>query len=768
MATIQSQIELIDAFSAPMMDIIYAANMGVSAMEEMQHTMNESVDPSGIQAMRNYLDQATASVTALEAQYEDVQDPIRQNTREQSRFNHEIDEAVYSAGDLKNMLAGTVGAFAGMAGVRKGFSFIQDCTEAFDTQLNSETQLISVLGNMLDSDYVAQFELETTADTTGAISDIAAIQNSVDSVSVPVSAETKALTSAFDTITEKASEIQGRGIYGDEVMIAAAAEFSTYFTDTNAITTMMDTLANYAIGMENGVSEVDTSTMVDYATNLGKIMSGAYDAMTKKGFKFSDAQKAIIEGEATREQIASVLGEEYADMSSDMQAAATITQIIDEAWAGLYENMSNTPKGKIIQLIHDFGDMEETIGGRLYPYILLFVDTIRENWPTIESVVSAITTGLEYTLGILSWLMEGAINFAQAIIDNWSWISPIIWGVVAAMIAYNAVQGIGWLTTLKDIAAKAAHAVASAAETVAILALIAAQDGLNAALAACPLTWIIVLIIALIAAFYVAVAAINKFAGTSISATGIICGGFSMMFAHVANNVFIPLWNIFASFVNFIGNAFNDPVAAIKIAFYDMCLTVIGYIQNLANAIETLLNKIPGVTVDITSGLDSFYSGLEQAQQEIKDESGWVEYIQRKDYISYESAWDAGYSFGEGIEERISNFDPSSLFGTTDIPSARDYASNYAGLDGIGSGVDDISANTGSIKDSLDITQEDLRYLRDIAERETINRFTTAEIRIDQTNHNNISGEMDLDGVVSGLTDAVNEAIEIITEGVHA
>ena len=91
--------------------------------------------------------------------------------------------------------------------------------------------------------------------------------------------------------------------------------------------------------------------------------------------------------------------------------------------------------------------------------------------------------------------------------------------------------------------------------------------------------------------------------------------------------------------------------------------------------------------------------------------------------------------------------------------------SNYTGS--IGDGVGDIADNTGSIKDSLDITEEELKYMRDIAEQEAINRFTTAEITIEQTNNNNVSGSMDLDGVVSGLTDAVNEAVDIITEGVH-
>ena len=198
-----------------------------------------------------------------------------------------------------------------------------------------------------------------------------------------------------------------------------------------------------------------------------------------------------------------------------------------------------------------------------------------------------------------------------------------------------------------------------------------------------------------------------------------------------------------------------------------MCLTVIGYILNLANAIETLLNKIPGVTVDITSGLEDFYHNLEQAQQEIKDESGWVEYVGKMEYMDYNDAWDQGYAFGEGIEERVKNFDPSDLFGIEDIPSADDYAGALT-AGGIGGGIDEIAGNTGAMADSMEISEEELKYLHDIAEQEAINRFTTAEINIDQSGMQNvIKNGMDLDGVITGMTDAMNEAINISTEGVH-
>ena len=743
---------------------------------------------------------------------------IRDNIDEQGRFNREIQKGVDYTSALKSKIMGVVGAYVGISGIKKAFSFIKDCTDAYNIQLNSERQLISVLANMLDEDYVAQFEVDTTpaveeinniqnsiensvlqfqvdtipvvdeinsiqndiensnlqvevvADTMAAINDINMIQNATEEVVIPVSASTQALQTTYDEITAKASEIQSLGIYGDEAMIAAAAEFATYFTDKDAIMTMMDTLSNYAMGMSGG-GEIDATGMVNYATNLGKIMSGSYQAMNLKGFEFTDLQKKIIEGEATRNEIVSELGEEYLDMTSDMQAAAAITNVINESWSDLYERMSNTPQGKIIQLKNAWGDVTEVIGKELYPYILLFLNTIVGNWGTIEGIAQNITNSLKYMLGVLSWLVDGAITFARAIIDNWSLIAPIIWGIIAALIVYNAVKEDGWIATLKNISSTVMETTAKAAQATATFLATAAQQGLNAALAACPITWIIILIIAIIAIIYALVSAINKFGNKTISVLGVVCGVFATAGAFIVNNVIVPLGNAFISFVNFLANVFNDPVASIKILFYDMCLTVIDYIESLAGAIEALINKIPGVTIDITSGLDNFRSKLESAQQEVKDNSEWVEVIEKMDLVDYGSAYDAGWNFGAGIEENISSFfDPSSLFGIqqNDDPM-KDILDNAKPAD-FGDTAEDIAdtaGNTKALKDSVDRTEEDLKYMRDLADMEQVNRFTTAEIKIDMTNNNNINNGNDWDGLLTSLSEKITEFAQNSAEGVY-
>lgn len=356
------------------------------------------------------------------------------------------------------------------------------------------------------------------------------------------------------------------------------------------------------------------------------------------------------------------------------------------------------------------------------------------NSELVQYFVNDVMAGLSVTAQILGTVLDLVFQVGEFMAANWSVIGPIVYGVAAALLLYA-----GYLALVK----------------LASLAAAVAQGIMNSALLASPITWIVLLVAALIAILYFAVDKINEVTGSAISATGIIAGVLATLGAQAINTFVLPVWNKIAALVNFFGNCFNDPIAAVQVLFYDMCLAVVGYIRNLASAIENLINKIPGVSIDITGGLDGFYDDLEKAQQKVKDESEWVEYVKKMEYLDYSDAWDAGYAFGGRIEKSVSEMNPFSLFDK--LPADEEAKQSLKGIEG---GVDNIS-------DSLDCAAEDLKYLRDIAEQEAVNRFTMAEVKVEQTNHNNINSGMDLDGVVSGLTDAVNEAVDNITEGVH-
>lgn len=724
---------------------------------QAQQALNSAVDNMDVQAANDAYLRLSQTVSGTERY-------IRDNVDEQGRFNSTIEQGTVEANMLAQTIKGAVASFVGIAGVKKALDFVGETTQAFNTQLNAETQLASVLANML---------------TTDAVNQINAIQNSVDEVKVPVSAETQALTAAFDQITSKASEIQGRGIYGDEAMIAAAGEFSTYFTDADAITTMMDTLADYAMGMSGG-GALDSTALVDYATGLGKMMSGAYDAMTKKGFEVTDVQKAIIEGTATQAQITQELGAEYANMSSDMQAAATISEIIEESWAGLYENMSNTPEGKIIQMTNAWGDMEEMIGGRLYPCVLLFVDAVNSNWPTIETVVQGITGGLQVMLTVLSWIAQGALTVADVVANNWSWISPIIGGVTAALIAYygwqlanNAISLASKGIKIALAVASYAHAAATGAEVTATAAATAAQYGLNTAFLASPVTWVVMGIIALIAVLLAVTNAIAQVTGVTQSGVGIITGVIAVGGAFILNTIIslinsvitlgVGFWNMLANFAAAFGLIFNDPIAAIEVMFLSLFNFIVSIVSSAAGILDTIFGS------DLQSAVQGFQDKIQAQINTTVENAGGdkPKTLDPSDYtmerISYGDAFSMGADFGDGVVGGISDFF-NKTFNMDSIAPSVDLSDYTAG---IGDGVKDIAGNTGAIKNSLDISEDELKYLRDIAEQEVINRFTTAEITINQSNENHITNGMDLDGVISTLCDGLSEAIEVAAEGIH-
>lgn len=372
------------------------------------------------------------------------------------------------------------------------------------------------------------------------------------------------------------------------------------------------------------------------------------------------------------------------------------------------------------------------------------------NSERFETVTDGIVSGLATIAAVAGVVLDLLISGGSLVVDNWSWLEPIVWGLVAAFVAYNTVALI----------------------TNGLNAATVAQYGLNAALLACPITWIVLLIIALVAAFYAAVAAINHFAGTSLSATGIVMGAFAVAGAFIINLILgvvnfvigigVELYNLIATFANFFANVFNDPVGAIINLFAGMFDFILGIVQSAASLIDTVLGT------DMSSAVAGFRNTVATKVEEIVgDQVEVMEKLNASDYqiqrIEYGDAWAAGNSLGRGIEDAVGglfNFDLGAAenYGA-DSPFALDDISNNAAL---------TAANTGATADALTATTEELEYLRDIAERDAINRFTTAEVKIDMTGmQNRIEGGADLDGVISALTDGFTEALLTAAEGVH-
>ncbi|WMI82031.1 hypothetical protein [Anaerotignum sp. MB30-C6] len=359
-------------------------------------------------------------------------------------------------------------------------------------------------------------------------------------------------------------------------------------------------------------------------------------------------------------------------------------------------------------------------------------------------------SGLSQVLGSVWSSATGeqteAIKVSDLLANSWSSFAPLIMGAATAMNLYNLAMDAGRVAQVLQSAATVIGTAFNGSWTTSVFTQTAAQQGLNAAILTCPITWIILGIIALIAILYAVVAAINKFTGSSISATGIIAGVFGVLGASIYNG-FAFVWNFVAAFVNFFGNVFQNPIAAIQVLFYDLAINVIGYIRNIAEGIEAVLNKIPGIELDITSNLDGLLSEIQKKSQDVKDKAGFEDVMQKLDYKSYSGAFANNYDKGKG------------LFGGGGVGND--------GMDELLQNTANTAGNTGVMVDSMEISQEDLRYLRDISERDAINRFTTAQVNVDFKNEAKISSDLDIDGVMNKFTDVLREAIYTQAEEVH-
>lgn len=708
-------------------------NMGTDTanaeLEQLRSQLNQAVqDQEDLNRAMERMDVSAANEAYLRLSntVSNTERYIRDNTDEQGRFNRAIDEGAQGAGDLMNMIKGAVAAYASVQTIGK----VMDLSD----QLTSTTARLNLMNDGLQTTQDLQNMIYLSAERSRG-----AYQATADAVS-------------------KLGLMAGDAFSSSEEIIAFTEQLNKQFTIAGTETAGIEAaMLQLTQAMGSGVLRGEEyNSILEQAPN---IIQAIADYMEVPKGQLKDM---AAEGEITAEIVKNAMFAAADETNAKFEA---MPKTFSQIWTS-FQNTALMAFQPVLQRLNDVANSE-----------------------AFQTFINGAIEALSMVAGIVVEIFNLIASVGTMIADNWSWLSPIIYGVAAALLVYYgrlmlvrgaelalaAVQGV--VAVAKGILAAATMLV-----TGATWAQTTAQYGLNAAMYACPIVWIIILIIALIALFYAAVAAVNKFAGTSVSATGIICGVFMVAAAFIGNlfvalinfviDIFVVLWNFIAAFANFFGNVFNDPVGAIARLFFDLVDIVLSLLQSLASAIDTIFGSnlagaVQGWRDSLGGWVDSTFGQGEEIMAKLNAEDLHL------DRFEYSSAWDAGYSFGEGIDESIANFDPSSLF-DTNVPGAGDYAdlSNYGsdlgGLGGIGSGVDDIAGNTGAIADSMDITEEDLKYLRDIAEQEAVNRFTTAEISVDMSGmQNNISNGMDLDGVISGLTEGVNEAIDSMAEGVH-
>ena len=709
MGTIRTAIALYDGVTSPLQSMHKAMGVVLNTFESMQQASGRAVDTAAIREAREEWAKAGTAFDAIE-------ENIRNANNEQQKFNNSIHGGNNAANGLLSTIKKVAVAAGGIAGINK--------------VLNISDELAST-----------KARLNLLVDDGGSVEEL----------------EKKIMASAqrsrsvyFDTASAvaKLGLNAGNAFNGDmDQVIAFMEQVNKQFViggataqeQSNAMIQLTQAMAAGALRGE------ELNSILDGAPGIARAIE-KYMGIAEGSIK-SVAQEGKVTAEVVKNAMFAMADETNAKFDS-----------MPKTWAQIWAGMKNKALS-------------------MFAPILTKINQIA-NSTKFQQVTTALINGLAGVANVASSLLDILISIASVIVDNWSWIQPIIMGIVAAMLIYNGVMLVGNTIMAVQAAVKAIHTAMTTAWSVATFTATAAQQGLNAALLACPITWIILLIIAVIAAIYAACAAVAKFTGIANSGFGVICGGIMVVIAFFKNlglsvaNIALGIWNALGACASNIGTAFHNVISNVQGWFYNLLSTALTVVAGICEA----LNKLPFVEFDysgITNKASEYAAKSAEAYGNVEEYKSVADAFNEgmSTFDTFQDGWAAdafasGAAWGDGVADKVSGmFDFSAL----DSMGADSLDAFNLGndLDSIYGNTGDIANNTAATADALDIAEEDLAYLRDIAEREAINRFTTAEIKVEQHNENHISKDADLDGIMDAWANDFAEKLEVSEEGVH-
>lgn len=699
-------------------------------LEQLRMQLNQAIQEQNSlnQAMQNMdVSAANDAYLRLSQTVGNTERYIRDNVDEQGRFNQEVSAGTQQANELTNTIKRAVAAYISIQSVGKALNISDELVQT-TSRLNMMNDGVQTTAELVNMVYAA------AQDARGSFSQMADVVARFGNNAKDAFSSSEEVVAFADLIQKQMT------IAGASTQEAANAELQL----------------SQALG--SGVLRGDElNSIFEQAPNLIQNIADYLDVPIGK------IREMAADGELSADVVKAAIFSAADDINSKFNE-------MPMTWGQIWQSMQNTALIAFQPVLQRLNDLANSEAFQTF----------------IQGAIEAMATLANILLNIFE--LVGTVG--GFIADNWSVISPIIYGVIAALAVYAAYLGIVKGIEIASAAATAIHSVAMSAKigvmaalTGQTMAATAAQMGYNGALYACPVVWIIVLIIALIAVIMAVCSAIAKMTGIANSGFGVITGGVNVVIQFFKNlgltvaNIALGIGNAIAALASNMMTAFHNAICSVQSWFYNLLSTALSVIEGICSA----LNKLPFVEFDysgISSAADDYAAkaseaaGNKEDYQSISDafNEGFTTFDAFQDGWASD-AFNAGAAWGDGIADKVSNFSLSDVFGQTDIPNVGDYTSGFNDAianSGVGDSIGNIDDNTGKIKDSLDVTEEDLKYLRDIAEQEAINRFTTAEINVDMSGmQNTVNSGDDIDGFMTKLTDSVSEAVDNMTEGVH-
>ena len=684
---------------------------------QAQEALNQAVDNMDVSAANAAYNQLSSTVASTERY-------IRDNADAQGNLNQQIQAGVNTSNELVDTVKRLALAYLSMQSVQKVIDVSDELTMT-TARLDQMNQAFNEInGTATETDTIVKQIYASAQNARGSFGDMAAVV-------------AKFGNNARDAFASQDEVIAFANLIQKQMTIAGASTQEA----SNAMLQLSQALGS-------GVLRGDElNSIFEQAPNLIQSIADYLDVPIGK------IREMGQDGQLTADTVKAAIFSSADDINAKFEA---MPMTWGQVWTS-FQNSALMAFQPVLDKVNELANNDQFQG-------------------FVENAIGLLAQLAVYVLDFFNTLA----SIGAFISDNWSIIAPIVYGVIAALIAYAAISGI--VAAVNGVMALSAsvHAAAEAMQAGATFTATAAQYGLNAALMACPLTWIILLIIAVIAAIFAVCNAIAKMTGVANSGFGVITGGINVVIQFFKNlglsvaNIALGIGNAIAALASNMMTAFHNAICSVQSWFYNLLSTALSVIEGICAA----LNKLPFVEFDysgISSAADDYASKAAEAAGNKEDYKSIGDAFNEgmSTFDTFQDGWaadafNAGASWGDGVADKVSgmfSMDNIDLTGGVDTSMlSNDFANNAAQT---AANTADTADSAGRIADSVDISKENLKYLRDIAETEAINRFTTAEIEVTMNNNNTVSSDMDIDGMVDHLSAGVLEAMEQAAEGVH-
>lgn len=714
MATITTAIRVQDAMTPAFRSMNTALNIVLNSFEAVQGASSKAIDTASIQTAGQEL--ANANV---------VMQQVEENAKKAGEASNKMPENFEKANSSANKLLKTLMGFSVIQKIGNLVTGqISNAMDRMDT-LNNYPKVMSNLGiDEAKANASKQMLVDGLQGLPTTLNDAVSSVQNFTSVNGNIGKSTKMFLALNNAILAGGGSTQIQQSALEQLSQAYAKGKPDMIEWRTAMTAMPAQLRQVAKAM--GYAD---------ANKLGEKLRAGKVSMNEFMNTFIQLNQQGVAGFQSFEEQARNATGGFATSIANMKSAVTrgITSVIDSINNALEK--AGLPTIQII--IQNIGSVIETVLSKIgnvvgtiiqilspvFDIIRNIYNFIKDNWSVIEPILQAIiiVLGTYYTYTLLAKTGTQVLEKAFKLLSNPMFLLMLVIVAIVAVLIY--------LWNTNDKVAKFMIQAWDALVIGAMALKLGAQTAFYAII---------------VAGLYMYQGILGVKLGLQTAFYGLILAGqtLALGFQTICEsivNAFIWMYNGVVGLLNKLGAHFDT--------------------MNYVDFTSGTVNAINNTMTDYTNAIMETYGQMEDTNSKIAEYQAKLNDVMNNGATEIQNKVKQN---AETLDDRVANRRKlNGIQGAVDKTGYEDILNN------LNDNMNTTSENTGKIKNTLDVTEEDLKYLRDIAERETVNRFTTAEIKVEMSNNNNISSELDLDGIVDSLGEKLEERLAVVAEGVY-